>query len=93
MNNLVRSNQFGSTRTCFVKIVSFPWEHITDIDRLETLGVEVKYPSAKLDQSINDVLKDKKFDLEKANGMIQMKRSQIFLSNSRTDVLYPIKKS
>ena len=37
-----------------------------------TWGVEIKYPSPKLDQSINDdVLKDKKFYLEKRNGKIQ----------------------
>ena len=32
--------------------------------------LKVKCPSSKLDQSINDVLKDKTFYLEKANGKI-----------------------
>ena len=49
---------------------------VTNVDNLETWGVEIKCPSSKLDQSINDVLKDKKFYLEKANGKIQLKRSQ-----------------
>ena len=45
------------------------------MDNLETRGVEIKCPSSKLDQTINDVLKDKKFHLEKANGKSQLKRS------------------
>ena len=48
---------------------------VTNVDNLETRGVENKCPSSKLDQSINDFLKDKKFYLEKANGKIQLKRS------------------
>ena len=59
---------------------------LTNVDNLMTWGVEIKYPSPKLDQSINDdVLKDKKFYLEKPNGKIQL--------NSRTNVLYPIQES
>ena len=45
------------------------------MDNLKTWGVEIKCLSSKLDQSINDVLKDKKFYLEKVNGKIQLKRS------------------
>ena len=48
---------------------------VTNVNNLETWGVKIKCPSSKLDQSINDVLKDKKFHLEKANGKIQLKRS------------------
>ena len=48
---------------------------VTNVDSLDTWGVRIKYPSSKLDQSINDVLRDKKFYLEKANGKIQLKRS------------------
>ena len=48
---------------------------ITNVDNLETWGVEIKCPSSKLDQSINDVLEDKKFYLKKASGKIQFKRS------------------
>ena len=48
---------------------------VTNVDNLETWGVEIKCPSSKLDQSVNDVLKDKKFYLEKANGNNQLKRS------------------
>ena len=48
---------------------------VTNLDNLETWGVKIKCPSSKLVQSINDVLKDKKFHLEKANGKIQLKRS------------------
>ena len=33
-----------------------------------------------------NILKDKTFYFEKANGQIELKRSQIFLSNSRTSV-------
>ena len=59
---------------------------LTNVDNIMTWGVEIKYPSPKLDQSINDdVLKDKKFYLEKPNGKIQL--------NSRTNVLYPIQES
>ena len=47
----------------------------TNMDKLETWGVEIKCPSSKLDQSINDVFKDRKFYLERANGKIQLKRS------------------
>ena len=39
-------------------------------------GVEIKCPSLNLDQSIYNILKYKKFYLEKANGKIQLKRSQ-----------------
>ena len=42
---------------------------------LEIWRVEIKCPASKTDQSINDVLKDKKFCLEKANGKIQLKMS------------------
>ena len=48
---------------------------VTNVDNLETWEVEIKCPSSKLDQSINDVLKVKKFYLEKANGKSQLKRS------------------
>ena len=48
---------------------------ITNVDSLENWRVEINCPSSKLDQSINDVLKDKEFYLEKANGKIQLKRS------------------
>ena len=48
---------------------------VTNLDNLETWGVKIKCPSSKLVQSINDVLKDKKFHLEKANEKIQLKRS------------------
>ena len=45
--------------------------------------MEIKWPSSELDQSINDVLKDKKFYLEKAIARIQLKSSRkYFLSNS-----------
>ena len=47
---------------------------VTNVRNLETWALEVKCPSSKLDQSINDVLKDRKFYLEKANGKIQSKR-------------------
>ena len=45
------------------------------MDNLENWKAEIKCPSSKLDQSINDVLEDKEFYLEKANGKIQLKRS------------------
>ena len=48
---------------------------MTNVDNLETWWVEIKCPSSKLDRSINDILKDKKSKLEKANGKIQLKRS------------------
>ena len=41
----------------------------------ETWAVEMECPSSKLDESINDVLKYKAFNLEKTNGKIQLKRS------------------
>ena len=45
----------------------------------KTWGVEVKCFLSKLDQSINDVLEDKKFYLEKTNGKIQLKWSHKYL--------------
>ena len=41
---------------------------VANVDNLETWGLEIKCPSSKLDQSIYDVLKDKKSYLEKAKG-------------------------
>ena len=76
---LISYNKCGSTRTYFIKVLCFFLGHhltlVTNVNNLETWGVKIKCPSSKLDQSINDVLKDKKFHLEKANGKIQLKRS------------------
>ena len=47
---------------------------VTNVNNVETWGVEIS-PSSKLDRSINDVLKDKKFYLEKGNEKIQLKMS------------------
>ena len=47
---------------------------VTNVDIFETWGVEIECPSSKLGQSINDVLKDKKFYSEKENLKIQLKR-------------------
>ena len=46
----------------------------------ETWAVEMECPSSKLDESINDVLKYKAFNLEKTNGKIQLKRSDKYFS-------------
>ena len=48
---------------------------VTNVENIETWGVEIECPSSKLDQSINDVSKDKKCYSEKANGKIQLKSS------------------
>ena len=48
---------------------------VINVENLQIWGVQIKCPSSKLDQSINDVLKDKKLYLEKANDKIQLKRS------------------
>ena len=56
---------------------------VTNMDKLETWGVEIKCPSSKLDQSINDVFKDRKFYLERANGKIQLKRSHKYFYQIR----------
>ena len=41
---------------------------MTNVDNLENWQLEIKCPSSKLDPSINDVLKDSIFHLEKPNG-------------------------
>ena len=64
INKSVSYSKFGSTRTYFIK--SYPFLRasrdsiVTNADNLEAWGVEIKCSSSKLDQSINDVLKDKK---------------------------------
>ena len=50
--------------------------------------VEIKCPSSKLDQSVNDVLKDKKAYLEKANGKIQLKRSHKYFYQIQGQTFY-----
>ena len=47
----------------------------TNVDNPETWEVKIKFQSSKSDQSINDVLKDKKFYLEKPIGKVKLKRS------------------
>lgn len=50
----------------------------------------LNYPASKLHQSINDVLKDKKYYLEKGIGKIQLKKSnKYFHQNSRTNFFVP----
>ena len=48
---------------------------VTNVESFETCGVEIKCPSSKRDQSINDILKKQNFFLQKVNGKIQLKRS------------------
>ena len=53
------------------------------MDNLETWGVDIKCASSKFDQSINGVLKYKKFYLEKANWKIQLKKSHKYFYQIR----------
>ena len=53
---------------------------VTNMKNYETWAVEMECPSSKLDESINDVLKYKAFNLEKTNGKIQLKRSHKYFS-------------
>ena len=46
----------------------------TNVDNLANWEEEIKCPSSNFDQSINYVLRDKKFYLEKANGNVQLKK-------------------
>ena len=45
---------------------------VTDIDSGEKWGIEIKCPSSKYKQHIDDVLKDKKFYLRKVNGITKL---------------------
>ena len=46
---------------------------ITDMDTGEKWGVEIKCPSSKFNQPLEDVLQDKRFYLHKKDGSICLK--------------------
>ena len=51
---------------------------ITNIDTCERWGVEIKCPSSKFNQPLQDVLKDKSFYLRKKDGSICLKESHSY---------------
>jgi hypothetical protein len=44
---------------------------------------EVKFPFSQKDMTVDEACKDKNFCLQKLTGKIQLKKSQLFLPNSR----------
>ena len=67
---------------------------VTDIYGGEKWGIEIKCPSSKYNQQIDDVLKDQKILFAKSKWNYKIENNTLLLlSNSRPNVLYWVYKS